>query len=112
MRIHRNARFTCAQTALHVKPWRWPGPDQAVWTWDGLLAWTMVNDRPDSPVTDASTYLVFVGARPDQDLVHVDDAGIAWDWDSRHELQTPASVRLHGPPRSADRRVTTDGRIR
>jgi hypothetical protein len=53
---------------------------------DGLLAWTMVNDRPGSPVTDASTYSIFVAARSSQDLIQVDDAGIAWDWDSRNEL--------------------------
>jgi len=82
----RLARFTNAWTALPVKPWRWPGPDQALWTRDGLLAWTMVNDRPGSPVTDASTYSIFVAARSSQDLIQVDDAGIAWDWDSRNEL--------------------------
>lgn len=80
------ARFTRAWTALHVKSWRWPGPDQDLWTRDGSLAWTMVNDQPDSPVTDASTYSIFVGARSNQDLIQVDDAGIAWDWDSRSEL--------------------------
>jgi hypothetical protein len=80
------ARFTCAWTALDVKPWRWPGPDQALWTRDGLLAWTMVNDQPDSPVTEASTYSIFVGARSNQDLTHIDDADIAWDQDSRDEL--------------------------
>lgn len=79
------ARFTSAWTALPVKPWRWPGPDQALWTQDGLLAWTMVNDRPDSPVTDASTYSIFVSARSNRDLIHIDDARIAWDWDSRDE---------------------------
>jgi hypothetical protein len=42
----RYARFTDAWTALPVKPWRWPGPWQALWTRDGLLAWTLVNDRP------------------------------------------------------------------
>jgi hypothetical protein len=82
----RLARFTNTWTALPVKPWRWPGPDQALWTQDGLLAWTMINDRPDSPVTDASTYSIFVAARSNQDLTHADDAGIAWDWDSRNEL--------------------------
>jgi len=51
-----------------------------------LLAWTMVNDRPDSPVTGASTYSIFVGARSNHDLIHVDDAGIAWDSDTRNEL--------------------------
>jgi hypothetical protein len=80
------ARFTSPWTALPVKPWRWPGPAQTLWTWDGLLAWTMVNDRPDSPVTDASTYSIFVGARSNQDLIHVNDAGIAWDRDSRNGL--------------------------
>ena len=79
------ARFTSTWTALHVKPWRWPGPYQALWTWHRLLAWTMVNDRPDSPVTDASTYSILVGARSNQDLTHLDDAGIVWDWDSRNE---------------------------
>jgi hypothetical protein len=82
----RRTRFTNAWTALPVKPWRWPGPDQALWTQDGLLAWTMVNDRPDSPVTDASTYSIFVAARSNQDLIQADGAGIAWDWDSRNEL--------------------------
>ena len=82
----RLARFTNAWTALPVKPWRWPGPDQALWTRDSLLAWTMINDRPDSPVTDASTYSIVVTARSNQDLIQVDDTGIAWDWDSRNEL--------------------------
>jgi hypothetical protein len=79
-------RFTNAWTALPVKPWRWPAPGHALWTRDGLLAWTMVNDRPDSLVTDASTYSIFASARSNQDLAQVDDAGIAWDWDSRNEL--------------------------
>jgi hypothetical protein len=49
------------------------------------VAWTIVNDGPDSPVTDDSTYSIFVGARSNRDLVHVDGAGIDWDWDSRDE---------------------------
>ena len=80
------ARFTSAWTALPAKPWRWPGPHQTLWTWDGLLAWTMVDDRPGSPATDASTYSIFVGARSNQDLIHVDDAGLTWDADTRNEL--------------------------
>src|SRR5215469_10993716 len=36
------ARFTSAWAALPAKPWRWPGPSQAMWTWDSVLAWTMV----------------------------------------------------------------------
>jgi hypothetical protein len=40
----------------------------------------------DSPVTDASTYSIFVGARSNQDLIQVDDPDIAWDWDSRNQL--------------------------
>ena len=76
-------RFTNAWTALPVKPWRRPRPDHALWARDGLLAWTMVNDRPDSLVTEASTYSILVGARSNQDLTQADDAGIAWDWDSR-----------------------------
>lgn len=80
------ARFTSAWTVLPVKPWRWPGPDQALWTQDGVLAWTMVNHWPDSPVTDTSTYSILVSARSNQDLIHIDGAGIAWDYDSRNEL--------------------------
>jgi len=79
------ARFTRAWTPLDVKRWRWPGPNQSLWTWDGMLAWTMVNDRPDSPVTEASTYSILVGARSNQDLAHVGSANITWDWDSRNE---------------------------
>lgn len=77
-------RFARSWTALDVKPWRWPGPDAALWTRDGLIAWTMVNDRPGTPATDASFYSVFVGAWSNQELATADDAGIAWDWDSRN----------------------------
>lgn len=72
------ARFTSAWTALDVKPWRWPGPDQALWSRGGALAWTVANDRPDSPVTDASTYSILVGARSKPDLAVIDDSGITW----------------------------------
>jgi hypothetical protein len=82
----RLARFTNTWTALDVKPWRWPGPDHAMWTRDGLLAWTMANHRPGSPSTDASTYSIFVAARSNQDLTRIDDAGIVWDRDSRDKL--------------------------
>jgi hypothetical protein len=80
------ARFTSAWTALPIKPWRWPGPDQALWTQDSLIAWTMANEGPNSQATDASTYTVLLGARSNQDLIHVDDAGITWDWDPRGQL--------------------------
>lgn len=80
------ARFTSSWMAVSAKPWRWPGPNQALWTWEGLLAWTIVNDRPDSPVTDASTHSIFVGARSNQELAHLDEPGIVWDYDSRNEL--------------------------
>lgn len=81
----RLAQFTKAWTALPVKPSRWPGPEHALWTRGGLLAWTMVNDQPGSPVTGSSTCTVIVAARVGQDLNQVDDAGIAWDWDARTE---------------------------
>ena len=77
-------RFTRSWTALDVKPWRWPGPDAVLGTRGGLIAWTMVNDRPGTPATDASFYSVFVGARSNQELAAAGDAGIAWDWDSRN----------------------------
>jgi hypothetical protein len=80
-------RFMSGWTRLDAKPWRWPGPNEALWTEDGMLAWTGVNDRPGTPVTDASHYSVFVGARSNDDLAHLDDAGISWDWDSRDERQ-------------------------
>lgn len=44
-------------------------------TRDSLLAWTMVDDRADSPATDASSCSIFVS---NQDLMQVDDTGIAW----------------------------------
>jgi hypothetical protein len=79
------ARFTSTWTKLPAKPWRWPGPNHALWTQDGLLAWTMVNHRTDSPVTDTSTYSIFVAARSNRNLTHLDDGGIAWDLDSRNQ---------------------------
>lgn len=80
------ARFTSTWTPLNAQPWRWPGPNQTLWTQDGLLAWTMANQRPGSPVTDASKYNIVVGARLNQDLLRIEDSGIAWAWDSRNEL--------------------------
>jgi hypothetical protein len=80
-------RFTRGWTRLDAKPWRWPGPSAAFWTQDGLIAWTMVNDRPGTPITDASYYSVFVGARSNDALAQLDDADISWDWDSRNERQ-------------------------
>lgn len=78
-------RFTRTWAELGVKPWRWPGPNAAVWTRDRLIAWTMVNVRPEAPVTADSPYSIIVGARSNDDLAHVDDAGISWAWDSRNE---------------------------
>ena len=80
-------RFTRALTSLDVKPWRWPGPNSAFWIQDGLIAWTMANDWPRALVADTSYYSVFAAARSIDDLAHVDDAGIAWEWDSRSERQ-------------------------
>jgi hypothetical protein len=77
------AVFTQGWTRINVKPWRWSGPNTTVWTRGGMIAWTVVNDRPGTPVTDASTYCIFVGARSNDDIVGVDDAGIEWNWDSR-----------------------------
>ena len=64
----RLARLTSAWTALPAKPWRWPRPDQILWSRGGLLAWTMANDLPDSQVIGASTYSVFVGTRSNRTL--------------------------------------------
>jgi hypothetical protein len=80
-------RFTRTWAQLDVKPWRWPGPNAAVWTRDRLIAWTMVNDWRGAPVTAASCYSIVVGARLNDDLDKVDDAGICWGWDSRNDRQ-------------------------
>lgn len=77
------ARFTNTWTALRVKPWGYPGPNQIMWTRDGLLAWTFVNQMPDSPVKNPNLYGIAVSARSRQDLLRVDDSGIEWAWDSR-----------------------------
>jgi hypothetical protein len=78
-------RFTSGWQRIDVKAWLWPGPDHALWTSAGLLAWTMVNDRPGARVTDDSHYSIFVAARSDHLLAAVGDAGIEWDWDSRND---------------------------
>ena len=80
-------RFTRDWTELDVKPWRWPGQNAAFWARDRLLAWTMVNQRPEEPVTAVSPYSIVVGARSNDDLALADDAGILWSWDSRTERQ-------------------------
>jgi hypothetical protein len=80
-------RFTRTWSQLDVKPWRFPGPNAAVWTSDRLIAWTMVNDRPGALVTAGSRYSIIVGARSNDDLVHVNDAGISWAWDTRNPRQ-------------------------
>lgn len=80
------AQFTHGWMALTAKLWRWPGPGQTLWTRDGLLAWTIANERPGSLVTDTSLYVILVSARSSKDLVRIDDSGITWDWDSRIDL--------------------------
>ena len=80
-----HARFTRTWAQLDVKLWRFPGQNAAVWTRDRLIAWTMVNVGPETPVTAYSPYSVIVGARSNDDLAQVDDAGISWAWDSRNE---------------------------
>lgn len=79
------ARFTRPWVAIEAKVWRWPGRDQALWTLGRALAWTAGNDRPDAPVTPETFWSIFVSAQSNEDLVGIDDAGIAWDWDSRRE---------------------------
>jgi hypothetical protein len=56
-------------------------------TRDRLMAWTMVNDRPGEPVTAASRYSIIVGARSNDDLARMNDAGISWAWDTRNQRQ-------------------------
>jgi hypothetical protein len=79
-------QFTSGWAGIDVRPWRWPGPDHALWTRNGLLAWTMVNDRPDALVTDDSCFSIFVAARSNNHLAAVGDAEIEWDWDSRNDI--------------------------
>lgn len=81
----RFRNFLTPWSRIPVRPWRWPGPEHAMWHRDGLLAWTAVNDRPDSEVTERSTYSIFVGGRGARDLVQVSDTGIDWDWDSLND---------------------------
>jgi hypothetical protein len=80
-------RFTRDWTELDVKPWRWPGPNAAFWTRDKLIAWTLVSQRPEAPVTAASPYSIVVGGRSNDDLARADDARISWSWDSRTQRQ-------------------------
>lgn len=76
-------RFCEGWTPVEAKQWRWPGPEQRLFAGGNALAWTMVNDRPDAPVTPDSSYSIFVSARSKEALRDVDGFGIVWDWDSR-----------------------------
>lgn len=78
-------RFSEGWTPVEAKQWRWPGPAQGLWARGDALAWTMVNDRPDAPVTSGSMYSIFVSARSNEALVDMDGFNIVWDWDSRSD---------------------------
>ena len=71
---------------IDVRPWRWPGPDHRLWVRDGVLAWTVVNDSPDAVANESSYYSIFIGARPNDELIVLDDLGIERDWTSREDL--------------------------
>lgn len=77
------ARLTTDWSAVAAKRWRWPAPEQTLWTHHGLLAWTMANEPPDTPVTPDTVYSVFVAAQSAEDLRTLNDSDISWDWDTR-----------------------------
>jgi hypothetical protein len=72
-------------TPLDVRAWRWPAPQQQLWVCGGVLAWTMVNDPPDSPVTETSRYSVLVAGLSAAALSDALGTWAGWDWDSRTE---------------------------
>jgi hypothetical protein len=77
--------FVSGWTRVDARPWRWPGPDSALWVRDHLLAWTMVNGHPGSQVDESSLYGVFVAARRPEDLDRLDDSPIEWDSEDRDD---------------------------
>jgi hypothetical protein len=79
-------RLATAWAPIDGRPWRWPGPDHRLWVWDGVLAWTVVNDSPDAVANESSYHSIFIGARSNDELVILDDLGIEWDWTSREDL--------------------------
>lgn len=70
-------------TPCDFVPWRWPGPQSALWQGDRVVAMAGVNQRPDTPVTPSSRWFVFVGGRTAEALDHLNPPGVAWDYDSR-----------------------------
>lgn len=77
------AAVTAGCERLPVRPWRWPGPEHALWRLEDLLLWTVADDRPDSRAVP-ERYSVFVGARSADELAAAADAlALDWDVDSR-----------------------------
>jgi hypothetical protein len=75
-------RFLAGWSAVSVKPWRWPGPNHALWFRDGCLAFTCANELPGTPVDAGTFYSVFVASRDAAALTGVDRLDLQWDWDS------------------------------
>lgn len=63
---------------LAIKPWRWPGPEHALWQRGDALLWTMANDYPGSEPPHDS-YSIFIAARSNEELPGFEDADINWD---------------------------------
>jgi hypothetical protein len=72
-------------TPLDVHAWRWPAPQQQLWVCGDVLAWTMVNERPDSPAIATRRYSVLVAGLSAAALSDALGTWAGWDWDSRTE---------------------------
>ena len=79
-------RFVDTLTA-ELEPWHfvawWPGLESRLWRGDDVVAMTGANQSSDTPVTAASRWFIFVGARTERALGHFDRLVIGWDYDSR-----------------------------
>lgn len=67
---------------VDARPWRWPGSDQRLWSRDGVLAWTFVDDVRDAEPRGSSAHAIFAAARSTDELDVLRELNVEWDFSS------------------------------
>jgi hypothetical protein len=67
---------------LECRPWRFPGPAHQLWHRPGSLLLSCANQQPDTPITEASTFSVFIGAQDPSGLAFLSEVDVDWDYRS------------------------------
>jgi len=90
--------LTEQMSTVRAAPWRWPGPEHALWQRGGALALTCVNRLPDTPAEPDSTSWVVIGGRHESDLGFARELGVRFDVDTDPALDTGPAADPDPPP--------------